>query len=264
MLIGLLTDFGTRDSYVAAMKGVIASRCTATIVDLTHEIASFDVFEGAWFLRRVLHHYPGASEETGVQTIIVAVVDPGVGTERRIIAARNAGQIVLAPDNGLASFFVRHDSVVHSIENERFFLPDGSRTFHGRDRFAPVAAALANGIEIDELGPRITTTTLVPLDYEHPLYEADRAQGSVILIDRFGNAVTDLEASRTPDIHEAVLTVGSHRIDRAALNYANAPDGPFLIVGSDETIEISIRNRSATRTLGIERGTRVEIRRRGA
>lgn len=264
MLIGLLTDFGTRDSYVASMKGVIASRCAARIVDLSHEIAPFDIFEGAWFLHRVVHDYPGAADGSGLETIIVAVVDPGVGSERRILGVQNGGQIVLAPDNGLASLLVRHESVVHSIENEALFLPGGTRTFHGRDRFAPVAAALANGTRLDDLGPRIDVSTLVGLDYQQPVYDIDHAHGRVVLIDRFGNAVTDLDASRSPDIHDAVLNVGFHRIDHAAHTYSDAPDGPFLITGSNGTIEISIRNNSAATRFRIERGSTVEIRRKGA
>src|SRR5207237_9811069 len=170
-LIALLTDFGTRDPYVAAMKGVIAARCDARVEDLTHEIAPFDVFGAAWFLRSVVEYWPAG-------TIFVAVVDPGVGTARRIVAAHADGRYFLAPDNGVLTFVVtpgvsegpggaggaqtlpprpladaRGDTWAVSVENESFFLRNGSSTFHGRDRFAPVAAAIATGPALAELGP---------------------------------------------------------------------------------------------------------------
>ena len=135
--IALLTDFGTRDPYVAAMKGVIASRCEARIADLTHEIAPFDVWEAAFFLRDVVAYWPEG-------TVFVCVVDPGVGSSRRILALESAGRFYLAPDNGLLHF-VLPDAGPFSVTNDALFLPNGSTTFHGRDRFAPVAAAIANG-----------------------------------------------------------------------------------------------------------------------
>jgi S-adenosylmethionine hydrolase len=144
--IALLTDFGTRDPYVAAMKGVLASRTDAPVVDLTHETEPFDVFGAAWFLRDVVRWWPEG-------TIFVCVVDPGVGTSRRIVAAESDGRFFLAPDNGLLTFVA---NAGHAVTNEAFFLPKGSTTFHGRDRFAPVAAAIANGTAIEEMGPRVT------------------------------------------------------------------------------------------------------------
>src|SRR4051812_32733919 len=175
--IALLTDFGTRDPYVAAMKGVIASRCAARIVDLSHEIAPFDVWEAAFFLRDLVRYWPE-------ETIFVCVIDPGVGTARRIIAVESAGQIFLAPDNGLLHFV---DGDAFEVTKESLFLPKGSTTFHGRDRFAPVAAALANGLAIGELGPRIDDRVM--LDYR---------SGCIIRIDRFGNCITDLVPPAEP------------------------------------------------------------------
>src|SRR5256714_9010773 len=211
-LIALLTDFGTRDPYVAAMKGVIAARCDARIEELTHEIAPFDVFGAAWFLRSVVEYWP-------VGTIFVAVVDPGVGTARRIVAAEKNGRVFLAPDNGVLTFVVtpnvnegpggaggaqtlpprplalaRGDTWAVSVENESFFLPNGSSTFHGRDRFAPVAAAIANGTFIDTLGPPLRE--LVRLDYTPPAYGGAAVEGTIVCIDRFGNGITDIEVAR--------------------------------------------------------------------
>ena len=186
-LIALLTDFGLRDPYVAAMKGVIASRCDARIEDLSHEIAPFDVWSGAFFLRAVVPYWP-------VGTIFVAVVDPGVGTSRRILAIERDGRTFLAPDNGVLALVAGPPAV--SVENDAFFLPGGSTTFHGRDRFAPVAAAIANGTPLHELGPRVDT--IVALDYAPPSYDCARAEGTIVNVDRFGNLVTDIAATRTP------------------------------------------------------------------
>jgi S-adenosylmethionine hydrolase len=230
--IALLTDFGTRDPYVAAVKGVIASRCDSQIIDLTHDIAPFDVWEGAFFLRDIVRYWPAG-------TIVVCVVDPGVGTARRILAVESDGRIFLAPDNGLLHF-VRGDA--YAVTNEALFLADGSTTFHGRDRFAPVAAALANGTRIDELGPHVDDR--VPLDY---------TPGAIIRIDRFGNCVTDLVPPATP----FAVVVNEQRIDDMRTTYTG--DGAFVIVGSTGCIEISVAGGSAASLLQLSRGDRVTI-----
>jgi S-adenosylmethionine hydrolase len=230
--IALLTDFGTRDPYLAAVKGVIASRCENTIVDLTHDIAPFDVWEAAFFLRDVVRYWPAG-------TIFVCVVDPGVGTGRRILAVESDGRIFLAPDNGLLHLVLGD---AHEVTNEALFLPDGSTTFHGRDRFAPVAAALANGMRTDELGSRIDDR--VPLDY---------TPGAIIRVDRFGNCVTDLVPPAAP----FAICVKDWRIDHLRTTYTG--DGAFLIIGSTGAIEISVAGGSAASLLQLSRGDRVTI-----
>jgi S-adenosylmethionine hydrolase len=232
--IALLTDFGTRDPYVAAMKGVIASRCEARIEDLTHEIAPFDVWEAAFFLRDVVAYWPEG-------TIFVCVVDPGVGSSRRILAVESAGRFFLAPDNGLLHF-VLQDARSFSVTNESHFLPRGSTTFHGRDRFAPVAAAIANGTPLDALGPRISDPVM--LNYEY---------GAIIRIDRFGNCITDIVPPPTP----FAIVAGDLRIDNIRTTYGG--EGAFAIAGSTGCIEISIANGSAATLLQLRRGDRVTI-----
>jgi S-adenosylmethionine hydrolase len=241
---------------------VIASRCDAVIHDLTHAIAPQDVFEAAWFLRTVERWWPEG-------TIFVCVVDPGVGTSRRIIAMQSDGRVFLAPDNGLLTFI---SGATISVENESFFLPNGSTTFHGRDRFAPVAAAIANGISLDDLGPRIDD--IVRLDYAPPVY-AGTITGTIVTIDRFGNAITDIERARIPFASFA-LKVREQTITRLATSYlsgapAPPPAGaaqnagaplridPFLIEGSTGMIEISIGGASAADVLHLRRGDPVEI-----
>jgi S-adenosylmethionine hydrolase len=230
--IALLTDFGMRDPYVAAVKGVIASRCESRIVDLTHDIAPFDVWEAAFFLRDVVRYWPAG-------TIFVCVVDPGVGTARRILAVESEGRIFLAPDNGLLHF-VRGDA--YEVRDESLFLADGSTTFHGRDRFAPVAAAIANGTRIEDLGARIEDRVLL-----------DHTPGGIIRIDRFGNCITDLVPPATP----FAVIVNGRRIDEIRTNYTG--DGAFLIIGSTGCIEISVAGGSAASLLQLGRGDRVTI-----
>ncbi len=246
-LIALLTDFGTRDPYVAAMKGVIASRCDARILDLSHEIEPFDVWAGAFFLRAVVPYWPAG-------TIFVVVIDPGVGTSRKILAIERDGRTFLAPDNGVLSLVAGPPAV--SVENDAFFLPGGSATFHGRDRFAPVAAAIANGARLHELGPRVDA--IVALDYAPPSYDCARVDGTIVSVDRYGNLVTDIESARLPFARYAARA-GAHTVTRMARTYGDAGGGAFLITGSTGCVEISVANASAAALLQLRRGDRVTI-----
>lgn len=249
MRIALLTDFGTRDPYVAAMKGVIAARTSAPIHDLSHEIARFDVFAAAWFLERVAPYWPAG-------TIFVNVVDPGVGSARRILAAEAGGRIFLAPDNGLLTFVAREAARVHEVTEERFFLPEGSNTFHGRDRFAPVAAAIAEGVPLEALGKPVSDA--VRLEYEPPQYSSDRVLGHIVSIDHFGNAITDIDASRIPFARFDGL-LGTITIHHTVRTYAEGGAEPFFIVGSSGCIEISIAKGSAAECLQLSRFATVEL-----
>jgi S-adenosyl-L-methionine hydrolase (adenosine-forming) len=258
-IIALLTDFGTRDSYVAQMKGVILSRCDAEIVDLTHEIAPFDIVEGAFFLGDAHVSFRG---ESGRLAIVVAVVDPGVGSDRRIIAAEDRGMVFLAPDNGLLSVALGEGASIFAVTNESFFLPGGTTTFHGRDRFAPVAAAVAKGLALNYLGPRIERRTITAIGYVAPSISENEAVGTVIGIDRFGNVVTDVDASALGAWSHSIEIRG-REIRRFARCYAEMSDSPepFAIVGSRSTIEISICEGAAAELLGARRMDRVTIRR---
>lgn len=244
--IALLTDFGTRDPYVAAMKGVIAARTDVPVVDLSHDIAPFDVVGAAWFVGSIARYWPG-------DTIFVCVVDPGVGTTRRIIAVESAGQHFIAPDNGLLTFI--NAEAVREVSNASLFLPDGSNTFHGRDRFAPVAAALANGHPFADLGDALDRLARLP--YEPPVY-GDVVEGSIVAIDRFGNAITDIDATRIP-FSPFALQRRDLTIDRLETNYGDAAPGAFLILGSTGCIEISVANASAAERLGLRRLERVRL-----
>lgn len=231
--IALLTDFGTRDPYVAAVKGVLAARTAVPVADLTHEVAPFDILEAAWFLRTIEPYWR--------DTIFVCVVDPGVGTSRKIVCARRGSNVYLAPDNGLLTFIAGEGA---PVEDESLFLPHGSTTFHGRDRFAPAAAAIANGLEIEGSMP------LIRLPYEEPVY-GETIRGTIVHIDRFGNAITDVRAS------SGVLRVGDRTIERWSRTYEG--EGPFLIAGSSGTVEISMANASAAEHLQLSRLDRIEL-----
>lgn len=260
-LVALLTDFGERDPYVAAMKLVIAERCAAEIIDLGHQIAPQDVEEGAFFLSFALR-----GRTLARRVVVVAVVDPGVGSGRRILAAQRGSLTVLAPDNGLASLVVGSEWEIRSVENERLFLPHGSATFHGRDRFAPVAAALAGGTPFAEVGPRIDAHSIVKLDYELPKIEVDRVSGTVIAVDRFGNIVTDVEAAALGEVSQWVLTAGEVEVTLHGSTYEemDGREEPFLITGSLGTIEISVSRGSAAGVLHLGRRDRVVLQRRGS
>src|SRR5260221_6516843 len=247
MRLALLTDFGTVDPYVAVMKGVIASRTDAAVHDLTHDIPTFDVCGAAWFLTTAAPWWP--------DTIFVCVVDPGVGTSRKIVAMEKGAQILLAPDNCLWTMIHGRSRAV-SVEIEALFLPNGSATFNGRDRFAPVAAALANGIPLNELGPPLTQ--LERLDYEPPSYGDASVCGTIVSVDRFGNCITDLEAARIASPRFA-LHAGEHVITRSSRTYGEACDGPFVITGSTGHLEISAANASAAILLTLRRGDRVRV-----
>jgi S-adenosylmethionine hydrolase len=292
-LVGLVTDFGSRDPYAAAVKAVIAARCSATLVDLTHEIAPGDVFEAAWFLRSLARFLPGGglAGEKETRTICVTVVDPGVGTERRIVAMASRGVVHLAPDNGVLTFVVSEDAGLFSVVNERLYLPSDCTTFHGRDRFAPVAAALADGLAVEMLGPPIDVQSLVRLAYEQPRYAKRSATGQVVSIDRFGNVITDLEAEECRSAGMALgafeanpggnvadppptsgarlleirVQASNGRVGRWSMGvrrtYESMPDspGPFLIVGSQGTLEISLAGASAADVLQMARFDRIEL-----
>ncbi|MBI4231251.1 MAG: SAM-dependent chlorinase/fluorinase, partial [Planctomycetes bacterium] len=195
-LFVLTTDFGLRDPYVAQVKGVILSEIPeATFLDLTHEIPPQDVRHGAWVLRTSYAWCPAGA-------IHLAVVDPKVGTARRILAARAHGQMWVGPDNGLLSWVLRTDpnAQVHSVENPALRRPHVSSTFQGRDIMAPSAARLARGAPLAELGPRVDRYEQIP--WPEPSTgaagtgAAGNLRGQVLLADRFGNLITNIDAAR--------------------------------------------------------------------
>ena len=236
-VITLLTDFGTADYFVGAVKGAILSvNSRAVIVDLTHEIPPQDIEAGAFTLLAAYKTFPAG-------TIHVGVVDPGVGSERRPIIVRANEQFFVGPDNGLFTYICDREPShrVVNVTSERYFRPSVSSTFHGRDIFAPVAAALSNGVALEEFGAEIDDAVRLP-SLETPL--------RIIHIDRFGNCVTNIR--RDPG---KSLVVNGQRISEVRRFYGEGDDESlFAIWGSAGFLEISVNGGSAAKRLGAKRG----------
>jgi S-adenosylmethionine hydrolase len=252
MTIALVTDFGTRDYYVGAMKGIMLSiDPQANVVDITHEIAPQDIVEAAFVLRACYRDFPKG-------TIFLCVVDPGVGSNRRAIIVETADHRFVGPDNGVFSFAARSADAIYSIENDAYFRRPVSSTFHGRDIFAPAAAHLSKGVSPAEFGPQIDDPILLPDAVPYQI-EPNTVDGSVIHIDRFGNLVTNLDGAIADRPFK--IEIGNKQITRLLRSYAEAEtDGPFAIVGSAGLIEISVKNGSAAERLRVTRGTLVTLR----
>lgn len=251
--ITLLTDFGTADGYVAAMKGVLATRCPAAPTeDVSHAVPPGDVRAGMWALRRYWAFYP-------VGTVHLVVVDPGVGTERRALAVEADGRFVVAPDNGVATFVLTAATRPRSVEIRDVVAPTDriSTTFHGRDLFAPAAAHLALGGGLESLGPPIDDPVTLPPPV--PGRTPDGADGEVVHVDRFGNLVTNLPRSWT-DALPRVEVAG--RTLALAPSYGHVEEGELLaVVASDGLVEIAVRGASAAERLATGVGEPVRLTR---
>jgi S-adenosylmethionine hydrolase len=256
-LITLLTDFGTQDHYVAAMKGVILGICpNAQIIDITHDIPPFQIGAGAYTLAQAVPTFPQGA-------VHVAVVDPGVGSARRAIAARAGGHLFIAPDNGLLSLVpgAAHQKTVFEITNSRLFRRPVSKTFHGRDIFAPVAAHLAGGVALTKVGPRLAAwnkgNELTP--------QPDGSggwNGRVLSIDRFGNIVTPFHWKDFAAVAQrpSRLRIGSLTVTDFAETFDSMPVGRVaLIRGSADFLEVCLRQGSAAEVAGAAFGTAINL-----
>jgi S-adenosylmethionine hydrolase len=256
-VITLTTDFGLREPFVGIMKGVILGICPeARLVDLTHEVAPHDVLEASLALESAWRFFPRGS-------IHLAVVDPGVGSDRRALALESGGHLFVGPDNGLFTFALEVDgrSAV-SIEAPRYRLPLVSQTFHGRDVFAPAAAHLGTGVPLTRLGPVLADP--VRLTLPRCWQEGEEVVGEVIGSDRFGNLITSVTAERVNELgRRGVPTVelAGRQLGPLATSYAaGSPGIPAPIIGSRGRLEIFVRNASARALLGVGPGTRVRVR----
>ena len=256
-IITLTTDFGTRDSYVAEMKGVILSLVAdARLVDITHDVEPQQVAEAALTLEAAAAAFPGG-------TIHLAVVDPGVGTDRRPIVVAAGGQLFVGPDNGLfTSVYVHVEWRAFELAAREYRRALVSRTFHGRDIFAPAAAHLALGVAPERFGPAVGDP--VRLSWPEAREGADGVGGTVIHVDRFGNLVTSIEAEHVATVladgQGAVRIAG--RVLPLVGTYAELPaDRPGALIGSRSRLEVAVRDGSAAERLGAGRGTAVVLRR---
>lgn len=255
-IITLLTDFGARDAFVGIMKGVILRlNPTATLIDLAHEVPPQDILAGALILRSTTPFFPP-------ETIHVAVVDPGVGSSRRAILVETSQAILIGPDNGLLSLAAQASEVkriVH-LTDEQYFLPQRSHTFHGRDVFAPIAAHVSLGVPLESFGrslPAMERLSIPPVTYRQ-----DSLLGSVIYVDHFGNAITNItEAELRPFSRNTLLvSIDAVHICGIEATYATVEIGaPVALINSWGMLEIAVRNGSAARRFAIHTGQSIRI-----
>lgn len=249
-IITLLTDFGSSSPYAAQMKAVLLGLCRATIVDITHDAPPHDITHAAYLLRAAAPAFPAG-------TIHLAVVDPGVGTPRQPLAVASGGQFFVGPDNGLLGPAARASDQARAfvIDVDRFARRPLSSTFHGRDVFAPVAAALANGLPIEAVGP--PAASLVELPWEPAARGPGWLRGRLLYCDRFGNLVTNIPGTWLNDVpRRLILQSPRGRIPiRRGRTYADGAEGaPVAIVGSDGMVEIAVFAGRAAEALGLEAG----------
>ncbi len=262
MIVTLTTDFGTRDGYVAAMKGAMLSIAPGlALVDVTHEVPAQDVMEAAFVLRQAVAYYPP-------ETVHLAVVDPGVGTARRAIAARvivgGRPYRFVGPDNGLLALLAGADAVEAAVELDR---PEAWRcdapslTFHGRDVFGPVAARLAAGAALADVGTPVDGVT--PMHWPLPRTDDEGIDGMVLHVDQFGNCITNIrtvDLARAGDGRGVKCYAGSAIIQNHTGTYAATAVGePVTLIGSSGYLEIAVNRGHASSLLSIQRGAPVKL-----
>lgn len=254
MIVALLTDFGTQDYYVGAMKGLILSIDEkANIIDISHEIEPQNIESASFVLESCYKNFPK-------KTIFVAVVDPGVGSERKAILVETEDYYFIAPDNGLLSFVYEYaeNSHVFELTNREYFAENVSNTFHGRDIFAPVAAHLSAGASPASFGAEIKEIVKFKADFDD---REDNAsfEARIVHIDRFGNLVTNLQTENLPD--KFFIKIGEIVIDKICRFYAEAKENePIMIFGSSGRLEISAVNNSAAEILRINKNTKLLVK----
>lgn len=253
-MITLITDFGTSGPYIGSMKGVILSiHPEVRVVDLTHDIHPQDVDEAAFVLSRAYAYFPKG-------TIHVVVVDPGVGSGRAVLAVRTERYIFLAPDNGVLKYIFCEcpDCQVFRVMNRNFFLESVSHTFHGRDIFAPVAAHLSKGMDIETMGE--PCTEYVRGEVRRPEVRPREIRGEIVYIDGFGNGITNIEEGLFAGRAVDRICVRSHVIDGMSGTYSDVAAGkPLALVGSGGTLEISVSRGNARERLAFQKSDAVIV-----
>ncbi|NNF02958.1 MAG: SAM-dependent chlorinase/fluorinase [Rhodothermales bacterium] len=257
-IITITTDFGTQDGYVAAMKGVMLGVCPdVRFVDVSHDIEAQDVMEGAFVLRNVVDHFPPG-------TVHLAVVDPGVGTDRRPVAVSLGGHRFVGPDNGLFSLVLsgrQPESIVALSNPDIWTQAEPSSTFHGRDVFAPAAAHLAAGRDMADLGDPVES--LASMHWALPISDDQGIQGWVVHVDRFGNCITNISRKLVRDAsggRSFKCYVGNAIIKEMNPTYARAtPGDPTLLFNSSDMLEVAIFRDNASELLDIRKGAAVNL-----
>lgn len=257
LLITLTTDFGPGSHYVAAMKGVILSlNPHANIIDLSHNHPPQDIATGALFWLQATQFFPP-------NAIHVAVIDPGVGSSRRILLFESPRGLFLAPDNGLGGWLAdTHQPLkIRQVENRALWRPEVSATFHGRDIFAPVAAHLSLGRDPVEVGPIVQSCVRLPANKGERV--GQRIEGEVIEIDSFGNLITNISREMLADVptgESCRITCDEHETFGIFTTYSDQPPMTLIaLVGSDDRLELAIVDDSAALMLGVKKGVKVVI-----
>jgi S-adenosylmethionine hydrolase len=257
-IITFLTDFGMKSGYVSQMKGVASSISDARLIDITHDVTPHDIREGAFLLKTSTSYFP-------VGTVHVAVVDPGVGTDRKGLLITTRSQILVGPDNGLLIPAARclGDFVVYEITNEKYMLKPVSNTFHSRDIFTPVAAHITNGVPFEEIGKQ--TNEYVNLDFGEGTVTDKTAEGKIIYTDRFGNIITNIDGKKLRQYLEYNTKIKiSIKNKSKQVSFVKSYDfvkkGRFLTtIGSSNLLEISINQGDAAKKLGVKPDDQVKI-----
>ncbi|GAX60855.1 hypothetical protein SCALIN_C14_0121 [Candidatus Scalindua japonica] len=257
--ITLITDFGLQDGYVGVMKGVMVNiNPSVSIIDISNTISAQDIFQAACVLNHSYNYFPKG-------TIHVVVVDPGVGSDRKILCLKTEDYLFLAPDNGVLSFIIAKEESpsIREITNDKFFLSKLSNTFHGRDIFAPVAAQLSKGVNYKELGDRIDKINEISLP-KPILSPTGKLTAEIIYVDSFGNLITNVnkEVIDMMKIGEerVSITMGRRRINGICSSYTDVGDNEALaIFGSSGYLEISVNRGSAGDILKLKKGDKLVL-----
>ncbi len=263
-IITLLTDFGSRDEYVGLMKGVILSiHSAATIVDITHQIDRQNLMQAAYAIHGSYRYFPAGS-------VHLIVVDPGVGTDRSLLALELHNHYFVAPDNGVLSLLLDEGLVDELIDitNSEYFLDTVSHTFHGRDIIAPVGAHIARGVELRQLGDELAPADAIRLTNIRARTADDgNIVGRIVAVDHFGNLVTNIEhqmittyglANQTKRV---VIQIGSHTVQGMDRTYGNGHSNiPMALIGSRGYLEIAIPRGNAAQQLNVRSGDRVQVK----
>ena len=265
-VIALLTDFGLRDGYIGALKGVMLGIDPQVhLIDITHDILPQDIAAAAWVLRTSYRYFP-------MGTVYTCVVDPGVGSTRRPIAMHAGDWFFVGPDNGLFSYILTEQTIDEAVvlSNPVYHLPQVSATFQGRDLFAPVAAHLARGVALRDLGMPIDPSSLKFLDFKHASRHNGLVEAQIVYIDHFGNLITNIPASMVTDLFSCAsiqLTISVRKIivtQRRRFFADNNAQGelaahPFVYVDSADYIGVAIQNGNAATTLDVHIGDAVTL-----
>ncbi len=256
-MIVLMTDFGLTNPFVGVMKGVILGISpNSRMVDLTHDISPQDVAEAGFILKTSYFYFPQGS-------LFVIVVDPGVGTKRKIVYMETENHRFLAPDNGILTTLFPEEKPVKTIEvkNSAYFLKPVSSTFHGRDIFAPLAAYLDQGIKPEELGDLLDPNALVHSPAPRPKKDKDgNWHGEIVYIDRFGNLITNLSGALVPSKEKAEILIKERILKGLNETYSELSAVPSALLNSFHTIEIAVNHGSAEEFLNVKKGEKVILK----